>query len=39
MHEYQIKYIEGKWQLFHTDFGLVGEFSSFDDAERFINWN
>lgn len=39
MHEYQIIYKDRKWQVFHTECGLVGEFSSFDEAERFINWN
>jgi hypothetical protein len=39
MHEYQIQYVNKRWIVFHTEFGLIGEFPTFDEAERFISWN
>ena len=39
LHEYQIYYTNQKWQVFHTELGFVGEFATFDEAERFIDWN
>jgi hypothetical protein len=40
MENYQIIYTSKKtWQVYHVEFGLCGEFKTFDDAERFINFN
>jgi hypothetical protein len=40
MEDYQIIYSKAKtWLVYHIEFGLCGEFGTFDDAERFINLN
>jgi hypothetical protein len=39
IHEYQITYSNNAWQLFHTEFGFVGDFPSYDDVLNFIEWH
>lgn len=40
MENYQIVYTSKKtWLVYHVELGLCGEFPTFDDAERFINFN
>jgi hypothetical protein len=40
MKDYVIQYTARKtWSVFHRDFGFIGEFATFDDVERFIQFN